>query len=140
MQAIATDLREKLGWLVTPKSDTAEHLARAIGEVLIVAVTGDLDRLLGHQTTVATAARFRLRDQLIAFARWALIAVGPGLAVLVAWPAITDPATRTLFVQIAGVCFLNATFSAIAGGGDERLNNIAKIGSGIFGWGRPKGE
>jgi hypothetical protein len=140
IQTVAAGLRQKLSWLVTPKPDTAEYLARAIGEVLVVAATGNLDRLLWSQMGVTTDAHFRWQDQLIAFARWAIVALGPALAVLLGWRLVEDPATRTLAVQFAAVCFLNATFSAVVQRGDDRLSSIVNLGGSVFGWGRPKGR
>jgi hypothetical protein len=139
IQTVAAGLRQKLSWLVTPKPDTAEYLARAIGEVLVVAATGNLDRLLGSQMGVTTDAHFRWQDQLTAFARWAIVALGPALAVLLGWSLLEDLATRTLAVQFAVVSFLNATFSAVVQRGDDRLSSIVNLGGSVFGWGRPKG-
>jgi hypothetical protein len=44
-------LREKVSWLATPKADTREFLARALARVLLIAATGDLDRLVFTAST-----------------------------------------------------------------------------------------
>jgi len=139
IKTVAAGLREKFSWLITPKPDTPEHLARAIGEILVVAATGNLDGLVGLGTDATSDVHFGWQGQLSAVGRWAIVALGPGVAVLLGWHSVTDPAIRTLAVQFAAICFLNATFSAVVQRGDDRLSSIVSIGSSVFGWGKPKG-
>lgn len=42
---VSAALRSKIAWLATPRSDTRDFLARALGRELLIAATGDLDRL-----------------------------------------------------------------------------------------------
>src|SRR6516225_7259840 len=114
-------------------------VARAIGEILVVAATGNLDGLVGLGTDATSDVHFGWQGQLSAVGRWAIVALGPGVAVLLGWHSVTDPAIRTLAVQFAAICFFNATFSAVVQRGDDRLSSIVSIGSSVFGWGKPKG-
>lgn len=139
LNSIADGLRQKVGWLATPKADTREHLARAIGEALVVAATGEFDRLLGSGMATTSNVRSGWPEHIVAVGRWAIVALGPGLGVFLGWRKISDPALQTLAIQFAAVCFLSATFSATIQRGDDRLSSIVSVGAGLFGWGKSRG-
>jgi hypothetical protein len=85
LSVIAAGPGDKIVWLATPKVDTQEHLARALGETLVVALTGNLDRLLNSEIVAVTRVPLSWQSQVLGIGRWAVLAVGPALALFVAW-------------------------------------------------------
>jgi hypothetical protein len=139
LEAAAAGVREKLAWLATPKSDTREYLARALGEALIAATAGDLARLTSSEPVVTAAAGDTWQSRLIGFGHWSLVALGPAAALWLGWSLIPDPATRGLTVQIAATFFVVATFSRLYPGARDELSSVVSTGATLFGWGKPKG-
>jgi hypothetical protein len=138
LKAAAAGVREKLVWLATPKNDTREYLARALGEALIAATTGDLARLIGEQPVVTVATGVSWQDRLVSFARWSLVALGPASALWLGWSLIPDAATRGLAAQLAASFFVVATFSRLYPGARDELSSVLSTGATLFGWGKPK--
>jgi hypothetical protein len=140
LQAAATGLLQKLAWLATPKNDTREYLARALGEALISAATGDLARLTsgGAEQVMTAAVSVPWYGRLVGFARWSLIALGPAAALWFGWSLIPNAATQGLAAQFAALCFVIATFSTIDPGGRDKLSTVVSTGATLFGWGKGK--
>lgn len=138
LSTIAAGIRGKIVWLATPKADTKEHLARALGSVLVITVAGDLDRLLGPETVVVNQIPLSWQNRLLGLGCWVVIALGPALAVYFGWRHINE-SMQNLAVQFAVVCFVTATFSAVAAKEDDPLGSIVKVGGNVFGWGKLKG-
>jgi hypothetical protein len=139
LEAAAGGLRQKLPWLATPKNDTREYLARALGEALIAATIGDLARLTGAEPAITAAAAASWRDRLVGFARWVLFALGPASALWLGWPLIKDsPAAQGLAAQFAVLCFVVGTFSTLDPSGRDKLSGVVSTGTALFGWGKPK--
>jgi hypothetical protein len=137
LEAAAAGVREKLAWLATPKSDTREYLARALGEALIAATT-DLARLIGTQPGMPAATGVSWQERLVGFARWTLVALGPAAALWLGWSLIPDAATRGLAAQVAASFFAVATFSRLYPGARDELSSVVSTGATLFGWGKPK--
>jgi hypothetical protein len=138
-QMAGAALRSKVGWLATPRADTKSVLARALALELLIAATGDLDRLeyseIGQtQATVSWIARSR------ATASWAIFGLGPAIFVVVSrargW--VNDPTTTAILVQFAFLCFFVAILSAADPSGyKERLASVTGTGVAVFGWRKP---
>jgi hypothetical protein len=129
-------LRGKVAWLATPRADTKRFLARALADELLIAVSGDLDRLefseVGQAqfTTVSWIARLR------SIASWATVGFGPAIFLVVSrqlgW---TDPGTTAILVQFAVVGLFVAVLSAADPTGyKERLSSVTGTGAALFGW------
>jgi hypothetical protein len=138
LEAAAAGLRQKLPWLATPKNDTREYLARALGEALIAATIGDLARLTGAEPVVTAAVAVSWQGRLVGFARWSLVALGPAGVLWLGWSLIPDAATRGLAAQFAALCFVVATFSTLDPGGRDKLSSVVSNGAALFGWGKPR--
>jgi len=130
-------LRSKVAWLATPRADTKSFLARTLADELLIAATGDLDRLeyaeIGQAQIVTISWIARLR----ATASWAIFGFGPAIFVVVSrtvgW--ITDPATTAILVQFAALCFFAAVLSAVDPSGyKDRLSSVTGTGAALFGW------
>jgi hypothetical protein len=130
-------LRSKVAWLATPKAQTKEFLARALAEQLLIAATGDLDRLDCAEldgvasTTIGWLARFR------ATASMAVLGLGPAILFFVnKWADwIHDPAGMAIFAQFAAISFFVAVLSTLDPTGyKERLGSVIGTGAGLFGW------
>jgi hypothetical protein len=140
-QMAGAALRSKVTWLATPRAETQSVLGRALAHELLIAATGDLDRLeyteIGpaESTTIGWVARLR------ATASWVIFGFGPAIFVIVSrtlgW--ITDPATTAILVQFAALCFFVAVFSAADPSGyKDRLSSVAGTGAALFGWRKPE--
>jgi hypothetical protein len=139
-QMAGVALRSKVAWLATPRAETKSFLARALADELLIAATGDLDRLeyseIGQtQSAVSWGARLR------ATASWAVFGLGPAIFVVVSrtvgW--ISDPATTAILVQFAFLCFFVAVLSAAdPSGNKERLSSVTGTGAALFGWRKPE--
>jgi hypothetical protein len=140
-QMAGAALRSKVTWLATPRAETQSVLGRALAHELLIAATGDLDRLeyteIGpaESTTIGWVARLR------ATASWVIFGFGPTIFVIVSrtlgW--ITDPATTAILVQFAALCFFVAVFSAADPSGyKDRLSSVAGTGAALFGWRKPE--
>jgi hypothetical protein len=130
-------LRTKVAWLATPRADTRRFLARALADELLIAATGDLDRLeyaeIGQSQFITISWITRLR----ATASWVIFGFGPAIFVVVSrtvgW--IDDPATTAILVQFAALCFFAAVLSAVDPSGyKDRLSSVTGTGAALFGW------
>jgi hypothetical protein len=140
-QMAGAALRRKVAWLATPRAETQSFLSRALANELLIAATGNFDRLEyteigeGKSTSVSWVARLR------ATASWAIFGFGPAIFVIVSrtreW--ITDPATIAILVQFAALCFFVAVFSAADPSGyRDRLSSVTGTGATLFGWRKPE--
>jgi hypothetical protein len=135
-QMAGAALRSKVAWLATPRAETKSFLARALADELLIAATGDLDRLeyseigQGQSTAVIWIARLR------AIASWVIVGFGPAIFWVVSrklgW---TDPATTAILAQFAALGFFVAVLSAVDPSGyKDRLSSVTGTGSALFGW------
>jgi hypothetical protein len=134
-------LRGKVAWLATPTPETREHLARALATQLLIAATGELDRLECVELKAVSAPSVGWLARLRATAGWAIFGFGPGVFVVVGkWAGwITDAATTGILVQFAGLCFFVAVLSATDPTGyKERLGSVTGTGAALFGWKKPE--
>jgi hypothetical protein len=136
-------LRSKIAWLATPKAETRDFLARALADQLLIAATGDLDRLeyaeLKPFDTPSVGWFARLRTA----AGWTIFAFGPAIFLIAGkwagWLDHTDAATTGLLVQFAGLCFFVAVLSAADPTGfKDRLGSVTGTGAALFGWKKPE--
>jgi hypothetical protein len=76
-------LRSKVAWLATPMAETQRFLARALADELLIAVTGDLDRL-DHAESEGTGLNTTgLFARLRATTSWGVFAFGPAIFAVV---------------------------------------------------------
>jgi hypothetical protein len=130
-------LRSKVAWLATPRVDTQKFLSGALAEELLIAATGDLDRLdyveIGG-TGLKTAGLFaRLR----ATTSWAVFGFGPAIFVVVGKTVglISDPGTIAILIQFAALSFFVAVLAvADPAGYKDRLSSVTGAGAALFGW------
>jgi hypothetical protein len=135
-------LRSKIAWLATPKAETRTFLARALARELLIAATGDLDRLecvtLENAGLTSTSWTARLR----ATVSWAAFGFGPAIFVMVSkWQNwwVMDAATTGILVQFAALCFFVAILSKTDPAGyKDRLGSVTGAGTALFSWKRPE--
>jgi hypothetical protein len=130
-------LRSKVAWLATPMADTQKFLARALADELLIAVTGDLDRL-DHAESEGTGLNTSgLFARLRAMTSWGVFAVGPAIFVVVNnWiELIKDPGAKLLLGQFALISFGVAVLSvADPAGYKDRLGSVIAAGAALSGW------
>jgi hypothetical protein len=134
-------LRSKIAWLATPRAETREFLARALAKELLIATTGDLDRLEYVELEAADAPCVHWVTRLHATVSWAAFGFGPAIFVVVnKWAGwVTDPAATGILVQFAALCFFVAVLSATDPTGyKDRLGSVTGTGAALFGWKRPE--
>jgi len=140
-QMAAAALRRKVAWLATPRAETQTFLGRALANELLIAATGNFDRLEyteigeGESTSVSWVARLQTR------ASWAIFGFGPAIFVIVSttqgW--IKETATTGILVQFAVLSFFVAVFSAVDPSGyKDRLRSVTGTGAALFGWRKPE--
>jgi hypothetical protein len=130
-------LRGKVAWLATPRVDTPKFLSGALAKELLIAASGDLDRLDHIEiegTELKTAGFFaRLRATL----SWAVFGFGPAIFVIVGKTAglINDAGTIAILVQFAALSFFVAVLSvADPAGYKDKLGSVTGAGTTLFGW------
>jgi hypothetical protein len=135
-QMAGAAIRSKVVWLATPRAETKGFLARALADELLIAATGDLDRLeyteIGQGQSAAVIWIARLR----AITSWAIVGFGPAIFLVVSrklgW---TDPATTAILAQFAALGFFVAVLSAVDPSGyKDRLSSVTGTGAALFGW------
>lgn len=137
-------LRSKVAWLATPMEGTKSFLARALAEELMIAVTGDFDRLEYCEITQAQTATVSWIVRLRSTAGWAIIGFGPAVFVVVGktmgW--FKDaPETTAILIQFAALSFFVAVLSAVDPSGyKERLSSVTGTGAALFGWKKAEGK
>lgn len=133
-------LRSKVAWLATPRAETRKFLARALADELLIAVTGDLDRLDYIEIEGTRLKPSGLFARLRATASWGVIGFGPAIFVVVSKMAglINDPGTIAILVQFAVISFFVAVLSvADPAGYKDRLSSVTGTGAALFGWRTP---
>ena len=129
-------LHRKVAWLATPKAETREFLARALASQLLIAATGDLDRLEYAELESAGSTATDWFARLRATVTWAAFGFRPAIpaifVVVSKWAGwVTDPATAGILVQFAALCFFLAVLSATDPTGyKDRLGSFTGIGGG----------
>jgi hypothetical protein len=117
-------LRQKITWLATPQPETREFLARALARELLIAATGDLDRLESAEITGSLPAS-RLR-RFGAIVSWAVL-FSPAVFLVIAksgWWHLDDT-TTSIVSQIAAFCVSVAIVSGIGSNDNkEKLDSI----------------
>jgi hypothetical protein len=137
---VGAALRSKVAWLATPKAETREFLARALARELLIAATGDLDRLEYAEQESAGLTSAGWLTRLRATVSWAAIGFGPAIFVVVSkWQNwVTDAATTGILVQFSALCFFVAVLSAADPAGyKDRLGSVTSTGAALFGWRKP---
>ena len=133
-------LRSKIAWLATPKAETRDFLARALGKELLIAARGDLDQLeylqLERAELPSAGWLTRLRRTLI----WAAFAFGPGIIVLVVskWQNwVTDPGTISILWQFSVIWLITQIVSVVDPTAyKDKLSSVTSTGTALFGWRR----
>jgi hypothetical protein len=134
--AAGAALRQKVAWLATPQPDTRDFLARALAKELLIAATGDLDRL--ECAEITRSLRAGRLTQFVAIVSWAVLTFGPVFLVigkLTGWPLLEDANTATV-IQFAVLCVF---FGIVSGGSNdykEKLASVLSMGGTLFGWKR----
>jgi hypothetical protein len=135
--AAGAALRQKVAWLATPQPDTRDFLARVLAKELLIAATGDLDRLECAEITGSLRAGRLTR--FVAIVSRAVLIFGPVFLVigkLTGWPPLDDANTATV-IQFAVVC---VSFGLVSGIGSndykEKLGSVLSMGGTLFGWKR----
>jgi hypothetical protein len=129
-------LRGKVAWLATPRAETREFLAKVLARELVIAASGELDRL---EYTKPDSANLPPTGWLGWFRRtlsWVALRFGPAIFLAVSkWQDWFDSATTVILAQFSAVCFLGTIFSmADSGGYKERLSAVTSTGTALFGW------
>jgi len=136
-------LRSKIAWLATPKAETRDFLARALGKELLIAVTGDLDRLEYAQLERAELPSAGWLTRLRKMVSWAAFGFGPAIFLVVSkWQNwVTDAATITVLWQLSALCLFVAVVSvADPTQYKDRLSSVTSTGTTLFGWRRTENK
>jgi hypothetical protein len=133
-------LRSKVAWLATPRAETREALARTLATQLLIAATGELDRLEYAELKAVSVPSGGWFARLRATVAWITFAFGPAIFVIVAkWAGWIDAAATGLLVQFAGLCFFVGILSAADPTGfKDRLGSVTGTGAALFGWKKPE--
>lgn len=135
--AVADALRSKLTWLATPKADTREKLARILGEMLLAAATGNLDRLGSDEGEPAGLTRTRLLARLAANVRWVATALSPAMVLWFAWDSVPSEA-KAPAVQLSAAWAIVNLVSLLGPSGRDNLSTALTTGTTLSGWGKGK--
>jgi hypothetical protein len=136
-------LRSKVAWLATPRAETQKFLARALADELLIAVTGNLDRLDYVEIEGTGSKTVGLFARLRATVSWGVFGFGPAIFVVVSKTAglINDPGTIAILVQFAALSFFVAVLAvADPSGYKDRLSSVTGAGAALFGWRTEKKE
>jgi hypothetical protein len=135
-------LRSKVAWLATPMEETKSFLARELAEELMIAVTGDLDRLEYCEIAQAQTATVSWIARLRSTAGWAIVGFGPAIFVVVGKTILGfKDETTTILIQFAFLSFFVAVLSAVDPSGyKERLSSVTGTGAALFGWKKSEGK
>jgi len=136
----AAQLREKLGWLATPRNDTREYLAQSLASALIAVAIGDLNRLAESSAVTVSGTGARGRSWLFGAGRWLISTFWPVAVLWLGWRYVPGgDATRAIFVQATVLWVLVGTSVAIDPQGREKITSVVSAGT-MFGWGKSKPE
>jgi hypothetical protein len=125
-------LRSKIAWLATPQPETRDFLARALGRELLVAATGEFDRLeyaeLKRADFPSDSRLTRLRRTL----SWAAMTFAPFIILVVGWWQnwLTD-AMKLVLAQVS-VLWLLVSVDPTAY--KERIGSVISTGKTLFEW------
>jgi hypothetical protein len=129
-------LRSKIAWLATPRPETRDFLARTLGRELLIAATGDFDRLEYaefHRTDFPSDSRLtRLRRTL----SWAAITFAPFIILVVSW--WQNWLTDTMKPVLAQLSVLWLLVSVDPTAYKERIGSVISTGKTLFDWRSPE--
>jgi hypothetical protein len=125
-------LRSKIAWLATPRPDTRDFLSRALGRQLIIAASGDLDRLEYADFKSADLPSDSRLTRLRRTLSWAAITFAPFIILVVSWWKnwLTD--AMKVVLPPFSLLWLLVTVDPTAY--KERIDSVIGTGKTLFGW------
>jgi hypothetical protein len=126
-------LRSKITWLATPRPETREFLARTLGKELLIAATGDFDRLEYAEFKRADFPSDSRLTRLRRTLSWVAITFAPFIILLVSWRQ--NWLTDTMKGVLAQVSVLWLLVSVDPTAYKQRIGSVISTGKTLFEWG-----